>query len=326
MDTLYLATQTGLVICQHENSAWQVVDRVLKDQPITSVAAGEGIILAGTPQGIYRRRSDDTGQEWQAGLTGRHVRWLAFHPQSADTDLVFAGTEPAGIFVSADGGAHWSERPEVAALRDRHAWMLPYSPEAGCVRGFAFHGQRIYAAVEVGGVLRSDDQGQNWALVMGSDGNPDLSGPPAPFIYPDVHDLAVHPSNPDRVFAATGGGLYRSDDGGATWNLLYDCYCRGLWLDPDNLDHVIFGPAKYVGAVGRIEASHDGGRTWRGASGKLDVPWPRTMPERISQVGDDLIVVLADGRVLIAPLDTLDWTYILPDVNGVKAVTATHRA
>jgi photosystem II stability/assembly factor-like uncharacterized protein len=200
--------------------------------------------------------------------------------------------------------------------------MLPYSPEAGCVRGFASHGQRIYAAVEVGGVLVSENQGQSWALAMGSDGNPDLSGPPAPFIYPDVHDLAVHPSSPDLVFAATGGGLYRSDNGGATWQLLYDCYCRGLWLDPDNPDHVVFGPAKHVGAVGRIEATHDGGRTWHMASGKLDVPWPRTMPERISQMNNDLIVVLDDGRLLSAPLDTLDWTYIVPDVTGVKAVTA----
>lgn len=322
MDTLYLATQTGLAICQRENGTWQVVDRVLKGQHITSVIVRSGIVLAGTPRGIHR--SDDNGQQWHAadaGLTSAHVRWLAFHPHHAD--LVFVGTEPAGIFVSLDGAAHWSERPEVAALRDQHGWMLPYSPEAGCVRGFAFHGQRIYAAVEVGGVLRSDDQGRSWALVAGSDGKPDLSGPPAPFIYPDVHDIVVHPSDPDRVFAATGGGLYRSDDGGVTWNLLYDCYCRGLWLDPDKLDHLIFGPARYVGAAGRIEATHDGGRTWQIASGILDVPWPRTMPERISQVGDQLIVVLDDGRMLSAPLETLDWKYILPDVKGVNAVAAT---
>ncbi|MCI0349254.1 MAG: hypothetical protein L0Z53_07510 [Acidobacteriales bacterium] len=318
-DTIFLATSTGLAICQREPDTWRVVDRVLKDQHVTSVIAREGVILAGTTRGI--QRSDDGGQHWRGvndGLTSPHVRWLAYHPDISD--LEFAGTEPAGIFVSRDGAEHWSARPQVAALRDEHDWMLPYSPQAGCVRGFAVHGQRLYAAVEVGGVLRSDDAGQSWALAAGSDGNPDLSGPPEPFVYPDIHDIAVHPSNPDLVFAATGGGFYRSDDGGVTWALVYDCYCRTLWLDPDNPAHIIFGPADRVGAVGRIEESHDGGQTWHLASGGLDVPWPRTMPERIKQIDDELFTVLDDGRLLVAPLATLDWKFI--DVGRVNAVTA----
>ncbi len=318
-DTVYLATRAGLAIGQRENGTWRVADRVLNNQHITSVIAREGVILAGTTRGV--QRSDDGGQGWRAvndGLTNPHIRWLAYHPDISD--LEFAGTEPAGIFVSRDGAAHWSARPEVAALRDQHGWMLPYSSEAGCVRGFAMHGQRLYAAVEVGGVLRSDDGGESWMLAAGSDGNPDLSGPPEPFVYPDVHDIAVHPSNPDLVFAATGGGFYRSDDGGATWDLGYDCYCRGLWLDPDDSEHIVFGPADRVGAVGRIEESRDGGKSWQLASGSLDVPWPRTMPERIKQLGDELFTVLADGRLLVAPLATLDWQYV--DVSGVNAVAA----
>ncbi|MEO8613207.1 MAG: hypothetical protein ABI690_35275 [Chloroflexota bacterium] len=90
---------------------------------------------------------DDGGKSWRAvseGLSSTHVRWLAYHP--AISDLEFAGTEPSGIFVSRDGAELWQARPEVAALRDEHEWMLPYSPEAGCVRGFAFHGKRLYAA------------------------------------------------------------------------------------------------------------------------------------------------------------------------------------
>jgi photosystem II stability/assembly factor-like uncharacterized protein len=319
-DTLYLATRTALAICQRESDTWRVVDRALNDQHVTSVIAREGVILAGTTRGV--QRSDDGGQGWRVvteGLSNPHIRWLAFHPDISD--LEFAGTEPAGIFVSRDGAEHWSARPEVTALRDQYKWMLPYSPEAGCVRGFAMNGQRLYAAVEVGGVLRSDDGGESWALARGSDGNPALSGPPEPFVYPDVHDIAVHPSNPDLVFAATGGGFYRSDDGGATWALLYNCYCRALWLDPDDAEHVIFGPADRVGAVGRIEESRDGGKSWHAASGDLDVPWPRTMLERLQQIGDELYAVLADGRLLVALLATLDWQFILEDVGGVNSVT-----
>jgi len=78
------------------------------------------------------------------------------------------------------------------------------------VRGFTFRGARAYAAVEVGGVLRSDDSGETWQLAEGSDGKPDLEGPPEPFIYPDVHSIFVHPFLPNLVFAPTGGGFYRS--------------------------------------------------------------------------------------------------------------------
>ena len=320
MTTLYLATRNGLVIGQRDHDGWHVAGHALSNAHVTSVIAREGVILAGTTDGV--QRSEDGGATWQAvndGLTHKHVRWLAYHP--AVSDLEFAGTEPAGIFVSQDGGDHWATRPEVAALRDEHEWMLPYSPEAGCVRGYAFHGQRVYAAVEVGGVLHSDDGGRTWALAQGSDGDPGLGGPPAPFVYPDVHDIAVHPSDPDLVFAATGGGLYRSNDGGATWDLRYTCYCRGLWLDPDDADHLIFGPAKYVGAGGRIEESHDGGQTWALAADGLDVPWPRTMPERITQIGEDLFVVLDDGRVLTRPLVDSTWRWVFEDVAGVNAVT-----
>jgi photosystem II stability/assembly factor-like uncharacterized protein len=130
---------------------------------VTSAIAREGVILAGTTTGVFR--SDDSGETWQVasdGLTTRHVRWMAFHPGLSDYE--FVGTEPAAIFVSYNGSLSWRECPEVARLRDKHGWMLPYSLQAGCVRGFTFHGTRAYAAVEVGGALRSDDGGQTWQV------------------------------------------------------------------------------------------------------------------------------------------------------------------
>jgi photosystem II stability/assembly factor-like uncharacterized protein len=194
--------------------------------------------------------------------------------------------------------------------------------EAGCVRGFAFHGVRGYAAVEVGGVLRSDDNGSNWRLADGSDGNPNLAGPPEPFIYPDVHSLHVHPSSPDLVDAATGGGFYRSFDGGKTWGLLYDCYCRSVWTDPADPAHLILGPAEGVSSNGHIEETRDGGRTWSLASGGLDVPWRDHMVERFTQIGSELFAVLSNGELLWTSLSALEWKNILPDLKKVNAVTA----
>jgi photosystem II stability/assembly factor-like uncharacterized protein len=319
-EAILLATHDGVWSAAPGEDGWAAARRGLAGREVTSLIAREGVILAGTRQGV--QRSDDGGTTWQAaslGLETDIVRWLAYHPDISDFEA--AGTEPAGLYISTNGGDRWSARPEVAALRDRHGWMLPYSPEAGCVRGLAFHGRRAYAAVEVGGVLRSDDGGETFHLAPGSDGRPVFGRPRPGFVHPDVHDIKVHPSSADLVWAATGGGLYRSEDGGATWEFLYDCYCRALWLDPADPAHVVFGPAADVGRGGRIERTRDGGRTWEPASGALAVPWPEAMPERLAQVGERLFSNLDDGRLLAAGLDALDWAYILPGL-AVNAVTA----
>lgn len=315
---IYLGTDSGIAVCEKEPD-WHIVHRGLEGQRVTSIASREGIILGGTTKGILR--SEDGGKSWieaNTGLNQRHVRWLAYHPDA--TGLVFAGTEPAAIFISRDDGNSWKECPEVSSLRDEHGWFLPYSPESGCVRGFAFHGERGYAAVEVGGVLRSDDNGTSWRLAEGSDGNPNLGGPPEPFVYPDIHSLQVHPSSPDLVDAPTGGGFYRSLDGGATWEHLYDCYCRAVWTDPAEPDHLILGPADGVARNGRIEETYDGGHTWRMASKGLEVPWSRHMVERFAQIDSELLAVLSNGELICTALSTLNWRRILPDSGRVNAV------
>ncbi len=322
MTTLLLATTNGLVVAHPDGAhGWRIARRALPGLHITSLIAREGVILAGARDGV--RRSDDLGETWRpinTGLTQPYVRWLAYHPGVSDFEV--AGTEPAGLYVSRDGGGTWRGAPEVPALRDQHHWFLPYSPEAGCVRGFAFHGQRAYAAVEVGGVLRSDDGAHTWQLAAGSDGNPSLDGPPEPFIYPDVHSIHVHSSSPDRVYAPTGGGFYVSADGGATWDLRYECYVRACWVDPADPDHLLLGPADGVGSRGRIEESGDAGRTWQPASGGLDVPWPRDMVERFTPAGGSLLAVLDRGGLLASRLGEWQWQRVLTDAGHVNAAAA----
>jgi len=316
---IYLGTNNGLVICERDDN-WHILRRGLEGQRVTCVSAREALILAGTPDGVFR--SEDEGHTWtvaSTGLSQRHIRWMAFHPDVPE--LAYAGTEPAAIYISRNGGNSWDECPEVANLRDELGWFLPYSPAAGCVRGFAFHAGRGYSAVEVGGVLRSDNNGSSWRLADGSDGQPSFGAPPEPLVHPDVHSLHVHPSSPDLVDAATGGGFYRSSDGGNSWQLLYKCYCRSVWTDPADPAHLILGPADGVSSNGRIEESRDGGRTWDLASGGLDVPWHRHMVERFTQVGSELFAVLSNGELLCTKLSVLKWERILPDMDKVNAVT-----
>jgi len=324
---LYIATAIGLFIATQTNTDWQIVRHALKDKSITSIAASEGIILAGTTDGIWR--SSDNGQSWHASndrLSIRHVRWITSSSYSPGTFLI--GTEPAGLFVSNDGGKTWSGKPEIGKLRDTNDWFLPYSPKAGCIRGFAIakpanRRGRIFAAVEVGGVLLSDDSGKTWKLVEGSDGKPDITRELGTMIHPDVHSITVHRTSPDLVTAATGGGLYLSVDGGRSWQNIYKCYIRAVWVDPANARHLIAGPADGVSRNGRIEESYDGGQTWNFASdGMMAAPWAGQMVERFVQTGDDLFAVLSSGELWLKRLDKSSWHRILPEVNQIKAIAA----
>lgn len=323
---LFLAAGTGLVVAEQDGPIWRVTRRGLVEHHVTSVIAREGVILAGTTRGVFR--SDDDGRSWSAashGLDIPHVRWLAFHPDISDCE--FAGTEPAALFVSHDGGHRWQERLEVASLRDQYGWWLPYSPAAGCVRGFAFHGQRAYAAVEVGGVLRSDDGGQTWNLAAGSNGRPQFGLPPHKMVHADVHTVTVHPTSADLLFAPTGGGFFGSTDGGDKWQTLYaNCYVRAVWVDPTNPARMILSPAENAsGQNGCLEVTDDGGQTWR----KTAVSWSRNIVERFQTLGKNhLFAVLANGELLQtalpgnqSDLSTLTWTQILSEVPQINAVT-----
>jgi photosystem II stability/assembly factor-like uncharacterized protein len=316
---IFIGTSNGLVVGESRGEGWHVSRYALQGHYITSVAAEEGVLLAGTQDGVYR--SDDKGITWQevnAGLSIRHIRWLVIHPN--DRQRAFVGSEPAAIFISLNSGRSWRLCPEVEQLRKKHGWSLPYSPQAGCVRGFALLGTRGYAAVEDGCVLVSKDAGETWNLPAGSRGDPDHMPRPG-FVHSDVHSIEVHPVSPDLVAAPTGGGFFLSSDGGSTWeNLFRNCYCRATWLDPTDPNHVILGPADFVDRNGRIEQTHDGGHTWQLASVGLDVPWRHHMVERFTQVGDELLAILSNGDLLSANLSDLKWQQILPEVKDVNAV------
>jgi photosystem II stability/assembly factor-like uncharacterized protein len=319
---LFVATDQGLLILENGEQGWQKNGGALTGQTLTAIASAGSGILVGSRDGVYR--SADHGRRWwesNKGLKNRHVRWLAYHPE--DSSLAYAGTEPAGIFVSRDGGESWLLRPEVAALRDEHSWYLPYSPEAGCVRGFAFHGDRAYGAVEQGGFLRSDDRGLTWRLAGGSTGQPRKPLKEG-FIHPDVHSVFVHPTSSDQVFAPTGGGLYYSVDGGRFWNSLHGDYCRAVWVDPDRPGRIILGTADGPDRNGRIEQSINGGDTWEREMASQGTVWPRHMVERFLQVGEELFAVLSNGELIAARLDNLEWRTVLPAGEDARAISAAN--
>jgi len=315
-----VATAQGVRLIEMNNGRAIQVNVGLMGLRITSLINVKGVLLAGTLEGVYR--SMDGGKRWllsSIGLRERYVRSLAVVP--SQTGHILAGTEPATIHISHDTGLSWRECREIASLRNEKGWFLPYSEAHGCVRWFAFHDLRCYAAAEVGGVLRSDDEGETWRLVPGCTGDP-VARIPASFIHTDVHCIETHQSMQGLAFAATGGGLYRTENGGGSWKHLHQCYCRAVWVDPHDAEHIVLGSADAVDTNGRIEETINGGKSWRPSTGSLPARWPSHMVDQFYVDNDDLYGILTNGNLITTRIGRFDWTLAFHELSHVTGIVA----
>lgn len=308
---MLLGTTAGVVTLKWERGGWRWIGTSLADHDVRVVAhrpGDPGTQYAGV-YGDNLYRSTDAGQTWHAigdGAALRYVRALAF---SFQTDVaLYVGTEPANLYKSTDGGETWHDL-EVRTVAGSESWSLPYSPRAGAVRTIALHPAQpdlIYAGVEQGGVLKSAEAGATWTIAR--DG-----------IHPDIHTLAVHPDDPHIVFAATGGGVYRSRDGAQTWNRLIEDYTRALAIHPVMPEIVFAGPARRVGHEGRILASQNGGDTWVLAARGLEIPMLNMVESFVMHLdfANDVFAITSQGQLLRSRVDHLRWR---PVVAGLPFV------
>ena len=183
------------------------------------------------------QRSDDGGATWEAmgnefayeGDPGTHQwydgtqhpwefqRVWHLEPSPSDPDVVYAGVEDAALFKSTDGGKTWKE---LAGLREVNGNL--WQPGAG---GMCLHTiildpnnpDRIVVAISAAGAFRSDDGGATWrAINNGLKSNWELPDPNADVGH-CVHNIAMHPSHPNRLFMQKHWDVMRSDDGGDLW-------------------------------------------------------------------------------------------------------------
>jgi ligand-binding sensor domain-containing protein len=83
-----------------------------------------------------------------------------------------------------------------------------------------------------------------------------------------VFKVAVDPENGQRLFAATGRGLHRSDDGASTWYQPEQCamWVFSLAVNPSRRTTLLVGSA-----AGEMCRSNDAGYTWETVGAGL--PW-----------------------------------------------------
>jgi photosystem II stability/assembly factor-like uncharacterized protein len=176
-------------------------------------------------------------------------------------------------YIQADG--HYVLPDAQVAVEQRESWMRKHQQEAksgnwsllGPVTSYRTNGEVsgqqtniysldqslshpnvLYAGTEPGEIYRSDDEGQNWRNIC-------LNDPLT--ISTGIDAIKIHPTNPDLVLAASGSYLFRTTNGGDTWDLIMIGFARAgeIAFVPSSPDVVLM--AAFDGVYRSINAGQD---------------------------------------------------------------------
>ena len=234
------------------------------------IAAPGGNLAAFTPRiysNYYTGIFPADYYRWaETGPGGGTVTSVVIDPQNSNN--VYAASFDNGVFTSTDGGFTWKAyNTGLVTLVIQSLAIDPVTPST------------IYAGTYGYGVYKSTDSGKTWAAT-----GPGLN--PNPVVY----GLAVHPSQPNILFAGTrsklstmlngieawGGGIYKSTDGGASWRAVNggmpDDWVYGVAIDPINPNNVIIA-THFRGTF----KSDNTGEYWVSAGGQTIPPEVRSV-------------------------------------------------
>ena len=305
---LLIGTSKGLVVCHRSAGAsstnrippptWKVEEVHFRGFPISVVYVDERtktwwIGLAHRHWGQKLHFSIDEGISWNEVSVpnfpeGTELKvgksallkkiWCMQHGGIDKPENIWLGTEPGGLFFSADGGQHFqlvqslwnhpsrsNEQQWFGAGRDE-----PFIHSIVVDPRDSYH---VYIAVSCAGVFETKDGGQTW--------QPKNNGLKATYLpNPNVHVghdphlLLACRSNPNVLWQQNHCGIFRSENGGETWNDVTDKnglanYGFALAIDDENPLRAWVIPA--VSDVERVAPdlslvvcrTEDGGQTWQ---------------------------------------------------------------
>ena len=260
--------KSGLYRMSNDDGQWELLGRGLPDAPavraITVHPKNTGVVFAGTQDGPYR--SDDNGDHWDKVNVGDHglpVWSMMFHPRNSD--VMFAGYESSEIYRSDDGGEKWTQLP--VSVRFPEVTVGPGANLAKrvlMISATMADPDELYGAIEVGGIIRSIDGGENWEnLSHGQYVNDDPV---------DMHGVLASSFRPGTVLSIGRAGMFRSEDKGDHWirvpidslNEKGQTYCRYICQAPgDNRNIWVAAGPNFQSDHGILFHSPDGGANWR---------------------------------------------------------------
>jgi photosystem II stability/assembly factor-like uncharacterized protein len=268
------------------------------------VGTGESNVRnsVGFGDGVYK--SNDGGKTWKhLGLKETNtISRIVIHPTNPDIAYVaavghpFGANEERGVFMTTDGGKTWAKTLYIDANHSACDLEIDPSNPNILYAGMWYFERKPWtfkSGSEKGGLFRSIDGGRTWNKV--TNGLPKLLG---------RIGVRVAPSNPNVVYAiveSKDGALYRSDDKGETFKMVYknsNIVQRGFYytrvrVDPTNENRVF-------AVSSPLYLSIDGGRTFKTISPRTHIDYhalwidPKD-PRHLWQGQDGGVAVSHDG-------------------------------
>lgn len=252
-------------------------------------------LLLASSAGVYRSR--DSGLNWELssnGLPHRHARRLAVCRAYPDTVYVTLHSKPGeapwqgGVYKSVDGGLTWSPcnnglrqsvgKPgEPAPMTCNYDRIVahPTDPAIAYVGGTGWVNANLW---------KTTDGGTSWQeLIRRSSETCNIDVGWITMWGPTVQCLSMSPLDPDVLYFGTSGMVYRTGDGGRTWQQKYarqldDGRITGTGLEVTCLHNIVIDPGNSRRIffsfydIGLL-ISEDGGETFRRCVGSI----PRSM-------------------------------------------------
>ncbi len=192
------------------------------------------------------------GETWKLlGPEGGTARSLAYDPQ--DSNRIFLGTGTGAVFLSTDGGRHWSYCTQLGGgdyVLD-HIVTDPDEPKTIFISAWSAEDPKR------GDLFRSRDGGFTWEPLPAMHGK-------------SIRALAISGTSPSTLVAGAIDGIYRSATSGDTWKKISpegDAEIRNIQsvaLDPKDSNVI------YAGTWHLPWKTKDGGNTWQKVSRGLD--------------------------------------------------------
>jgi photosystem II stability/assembly factor-like uncharacterized protein len=224
---------------------------------LTQVNSLQG--AGGTNRGLFR--STNNGTSWSlsnSGLLNSQVNAIVINPVTPA--IMYAGTI-GGVSKSVNGGATWNAT----------------GPITGSVRCLAIDPTNtsiVYAGTG-NGVYKTTNGGDSWTAMSNGIVFQLVSNANFPIA---IRALAIDPSNPATIYAASGLGFYKTTNGGANWTRIG----TGTGLTTESFLAVVFEPATpstiYAGASsGGVFKSTNSGASWTAMNSGLTTSGSRNV-------------------------------------------------
>jgi len=186
-------------------------------------------------------KSDDGGHSWDKSSEGLgfpsgsglavEAFWHVTPGHQGEPGVVYVGGVPGGLFRSDDWGRSWRDVDAITRHPYRQYWAsVPGGTPVHSILVDPRDPKHVYISLSGGASHVTTDGGQSWHMfthhaVATNEGariffSQTAANVPAgwdPAAVSDVHAMRMDMKQPDRLWAQTHFGVFRSDDGGRAW-------------------------------------------------------------------------------------------------------------